>query len=89
MKSTEVLNAERRSEIAMAKLGVVEELRWAIATPLALLIYIRWDTIIGGLVSFAIAFYWVTRGYDKEYEAANDALEQLTGTGKHFVPPPT
>jgi hypothetical protein len=80
------LEAERRCDIATARLGVAEELRWAIAGPIAFLLYLKYDSWLLATGVGIITFFLVTRWYEKEYDAANDAYEQLTGTGKFYKP---
>ena len=79
--------AERRCEIAEAKLAVAEDLRFAISLLLGLVVYLKFDTFWGALIAFLLAVYWVPRPYNKECEAAHDELEKLTGTGKYYKPP--
>lgn len=78
--------AERRCDIATAKLGVAEELRWVIACPFAFLLYLKFDLWIPAAVVGVIIFFLVTHWYEREYDAANADYERLTGTGKYCKP---
>lgn len=80
------LEAERRCDIATAKLSVAEELRWAVAGPFAFLLYLKYDSWFWATAVGIIIFFLVTRWYEKEYDASNDAYERLTGTGKYYKP---
>lgn len=77
---------ELRCDIAGAKLGVAEELRWFVAGPFAFLFYLKYDSWIVAIVIGAVAFFLVTHWYEKEYDAANDAYERINGTGKYYKP---
>lgn len=83
-KSGAELAAERRCDIATAKLGVAEQFQFIVAVPTSLLLYLQYDSWIvaatGGIAIFFLVVHW----YTKEYEAANDAYEQLTCTGKYY-----
>jgi hypothetical protein len=76
--------AQQRCDIATAKLGVAEELRLWIAVPCALAVYLKYDSWFSALIVGVIAFFLVTHWYEKEYDAAHDAYEKLTGTGNYY-----
>ncbi|MEE9330821.1 MAG: hypothetical protein V3U89_01195 [Methylophilaceae bacterium] len=80
------LEAERRCDIAAAKLSVAEELRLAIAGPFAFILYLKYHSWVLATIVGIITFFIVTHWYEKEYDAANDAYERLTGTGKYYTP---
>jgi hypothetical protein len=80
------LEAERRCDVAAAKLSVAEELRWAVAGPSAFLLYLKYDSWLLAAGVGIVAFFLVTRWYEKEFDAANNAYEQLTGTGNFQKP---
>lgn len=80
------LEAERRRDIATAKLGVAEDLRWAIAGLFALLLYVKYDSWLLATVAGIVTFFLVTHWYENEYDAANDAYERSTSTGKYYKP---
>lgn len=80
------LKTERRCDIATTKLSVAENLRWVVAGPFAFLIYLKYESWILAAVVGVIIFVLVVHWYEKEYDAANDACEQLTRTGKYYKP---
>lgn len=73
-------------KIAAARLAVAEELRMPIAALASLLAYAYWGSwllsIFVGLAALVVVPYW----YGKQYDAAWDAYEKATGTGKYYVP---
>lgn len=77
--------AQKRCEIATAKLLVAENLRLLVAIPWAYAIYVEFESgiasIVIGIVTFSLVTYW----YEKEYDAANDEYDRLTGTGKYWT----
>ena len=77
---------ERACQIAGARLGVAEELRWPLAMSAAINAQVfsnSWLVAVG----IAIAVYILTaRWYDKDYESAWDQYEKATKTGKYYVP---
>jgi hypothetical protein len=79
--------AQKRCDIATAKLGVAEELRFAVAIPCAFAIYLKYDSWIVSIILGVMVFFLVTYWYEKEYDAVHDAYERLTGTGKHWKNP--
>jgi hypothetical protein len=79
--------AKKRCDIATAKLSVSEELRFAVAAPCALSAYLKFDSWIAAIIVGVVAFFLVTYWYEKEYDAAHDAYERLTGTGKYWKGP--
>lgn len=81
-----VKEAERRAEIASAKLGVAENYRFYVGFSAALIAQqVEGSWLIAAAV-FCVAFWFAAYSYDKEYETANDALERLTNTGKYYRP---
>ena len=81
-----IADAERRCAITTAKLSVAEELRFAVAVPSAFLVYVKFDTWLGALAAGIALFLLVPHWYAKEYDAAWDAYERVTGTGKYYKP---
>ena len=79
--------AQKRCDMATAKLGVAEELRFAVAAPFAVAVYLKYDSWIAAVIVGVVAFFLVTYWYEKEYDAAHDAYERLTGTGKYWKGP--
>lgn len=84
---TEIEELKVRTRIADAELRLVERLRWGIAVLSAMYleaaVYDSWTwPVIIGVVVFASANFFHRRRYD----AAWDAYEKATGTGK-FAPP--
>lgn len=86
MQSEKEIAAERLCEVTAARLGVAEDLRWYIAFLMAMVVHLKWDTFIGAGVAFVLTILVIPYWYDKEYEAARDAQERLTKTGKYFQP---
>jgi len=78
-----VRDAERRLEIATAKLGVAEEYRTVVGVAVGLLTHLIVGNWWIAAATFGVAFWFAASRHDKEYEAANDAFERLTGTGKY------
>jgi hypothetical protein len=76
---------EKRQDIALAKLGVAEELRWLAAVPFGLLLYVTYDSWLLAIAVSVVTYFLITYWYDKEYEAARDAYERATGTGKYYA----
>jgi hypothetical protein len=76
--------AQKRCDIATAKLGVAEELRHWIAVPCALVVYLKYDSWISAVAAGVAAFFLVTRWYEKEYDAARDAYDRLMGMGSYY-----
>lgn len=84
---TEIERLEVECRIAGAELGIIEELRWAIAGLATLLLeesyFHSWFfPITIGIAIFFVMPYW----HSKKYDAAWDAFERTTGTGKHYRP---
>ncbi len=78
-------DAERRLEIATAKLGVAEEYRFVVGAAAALLTHLIVANWWIAFAVFCVAFWFSAKSYDKEYEAANEAYERLSGTGKYYT----
>lgn len=81
-----IAEVERRCDITAAKLSVAEELRLAVAAPFAYLVYLKYDSWVMATLVGIIIFLLIARWYEREYDMANDAYEQLTGTGKYYKP---
>lgn len=88
MKTPDELAAERRCDIADAKLAVAEEMRGLIAILLAALVYVKFDTGFGAFVALFFPIFVIPYFYDKEHAAAHDALDRLTNTGNYDIPRP-
>ena len=77
--------AEHRVEIATAKLSVAANYRFVIGLLVGYFVWKYFD--INGYFAFvigAVAFYFSDYPFSKEYDAADDALERLTQTGKYY-----
>lgn len=87
VKAQAIVAAERRVDMATAKLSVAENYRLYVGLTVGLL---AWKLIdLNGWIAFAVAtlaFFFSDYPYSKEYDLANDALERLTSTGKYYVP---
>ncbi len=77
---------EVNCQLAMARLGVAEELRKVISVLAAWLAYVyseSWLAVVGVfLASELIVPYW----YSKQYDAAWDVYARATNTGKYNRP---
>lgn len=78
---------ERRAEIEMAKLGVAEDLGWAVATFAALAAYLRWESFWLAVAVIFGGYILVTHPYRRSETSASDAYERASGTGKYYRPP--
>jgi hypothetical protein len=75
---------ERLSEIADAKLGVAEDLRWIIAVLVAALVYERTDhSFIYAAVAFVAAFALTVYEFREAATKAEDAWLRATSLGKY------
>lgn len=77
--------AERRVEIATAKLAVAESYRFYVGIAVGLMAWKVFD--LNGWIAFAIAvaaFFYSDYSYSKEYDSADDELARLTRTGKYY-----
>ncbi|HEX5804114.1 MAG TPA: hypothetical protein VFY24_13895 [Azospira sp.] len=85
---TEIEQLKVRTQIADAELRLVERVRWGIAVLSAMYLEAAifhswtWPALAGAIVLFG-ANYW----HRKRYDAAWDAYEKATGTGKFAAPP--
>lgn len=79
--------AQKRCDIATAKLSVAEQLRLTAAAPWAFAVYLKYDSWIAAVIVGVVVFFLITYRYEKEYDAAHDAYEKLTGTGKYWTGP--
>lgn len=77
---------ELRYHIALARLGVAEELRWVIAALAGILGQLYWHTWPASLGIAIFAFFAVTYPFSKEYDRALDAYERAAGIGKYWQP---
>jgi len=82
-----VAELERRAEIEYEKLGVAEDLGWAIAAFAALAAYLKWPGWVLPIIIFIGTYYLVTYPYRRREEASTDAYQRASGTGKYFIPP--
>jgi len=80
------IELEINYKIAAAKLAVAEELRVPIAGLASLLTFAYWDSWLLSAAVCLASLLLVPRWYAKDYEAASDAYEKATGTGKYYVP---
>ena len=85
---TEIEELKVRTRIADAELVLIERIRWGMAALFAAFleaaIFHSWELPVGfGVAVVLFLPYW----HRKRYNAAWDAYEKATGTGK-FAPPP-
>lgn len=74
---------ERRSELADAKLGVAEDLAWAVAVLAAIATHLKWESWLF-TVPVAIAAYFIaTFSYRREASKAENEYFRSAGLGKH------
>lgn len=78
---------EKASEIADARLGVAEDFAWTVATLLALVVYLKWDSWIFAVGAWALGFFFSTYHLRKESHAAEEAHMKATKTGRHCEGP--
>lgn len=78
---------ERRADIELEKLGVAEDLGWAIAALAAAVTYFRWGGWMLPVLIFVGAYYLVTFSYRRREVAATNAYQRASRTGKYYVPP--
>ncbi|MEJ8840457.1 hypothetical protein [Ramlibacter sp. AN1133] len=76
---------QNQSELADARLGVAEELGWAVAFLAGLVVYLRWDTWLGGVAAAVVAYWLATFQYRRAAAKAEDAYFRQAGLGK-YVP---
>jgi hypothetical protein len=77
---------ETRCRIALARLGVAEDLRWIIAPLGAIAVQHYWHTWPVSVGVAIVAFFAVPYPFSKEHDRAEDAYERATGTGKYWRP---
>lgn len=83
MKTDAVIAAERACDIADARLGIVEDLRWSIAFLVSCCVYLLWHSWIAAILIYWVPFFLLPYQVAKESDAAHDRLERLEGTGKY------
>ena len=85
MESVEIIDLERKSEIADAELGVAEDIGWGTAGFAAMAAYLKWNswliTILVGVSVYLLAVF----SYYKKSNQANDAYQRATKTGKYYL----
>jgi len=77
----------KRAEIEMGKLGVAEDLGWGVAIFAAISAYLKWNNgwlAFGALIG---VYLLVTYPYRKREDAASDAYQRASETGKYYRPP--
>lgn len=78
---------ERRAEIELQKLGVAEDLGWAIAALAAVVAYLKWGGWLLPVCVLIGSYYLATLPYRRRESAAEDAYNKASGTGKYYVSP--
>jgi hypothetical protein len=85
MESIEIIDLERKSEIADAELAVAEDIGWAAAGFAAMTAYLKWNswivTILVGVIIYVLAVF----SYTRKCNQANDAYQRATKTGKYYL----
>jgi hypothetical protein len=77
------LELQHRSEVADARLGVAEDLGWAIAAFGGIAAYLKWDSWLLS-IAIAIAFYILAIfKYRKDAAKAEDAYYRVAKLGKY------
>jgi len=71
------------SELADARLGVAEELGWAVAFLAGLIVYLKWDTWMGGIAGGVAAYWLATFQYRRAAAKAEDAYFRQAGLGRY------
>ncbi len=81
--STNARELEHLSQVADAKLGVAEELGWAVAILAAAVVHLKWEswllTICSAIGSYVLAVY----RYRKRAADAEDNYFRAAGLGKY------
>ena len=75
---------EHRSALSDARLGVAEELGWAVALLSGAVIYLKWGTWMGAVVGAMAVYYVVTYKYRKDAKKAEDEYLRAAGLGKYL-----
>ena len=82
---TEIEKLEVAKDVAMAELGLIEELRSIVAVLGVIVVNDHlvhsWPIAIAlGAAAYMAIPYW----HGKKFDAASDAVEKATGTGKYY-----
>jgi len=83
---TESEELEKRAEIALAQLGVAEDLAWWIAVLAAIAVYLKWDNWVLAVLMVPAGYFAITHQYRTKEKAAEDAHHRAAGLGKHYRP---
>ncbi len=75
---------EVRCQVAMARLGVAEELRKIISVLAAWICFLYFGSWLASIALWFAVEMTVPYWYSKQYDAASDAYEKATGTGRYF-----
>ena len=78
---------EKQCDIASARMGMAEDLGWPIAILAGLIVQMRFDSWLFGIVVGVAVYVLVTHWYKKAYAAANDAYAKATNAGKYMKAP--
>ncbi|WP_137893079.1 hypothetical protein [Ramlibacter sp. 2FC] len=79
----DISELEKRSEIEFHKLGVAEELGWIIASLVAVIMYMKWESwwlTIGALLA---SYFFVTLPYRRNNDSAREAVLKASGANKY------
>lgn len=74
-------------DVATAKLGMIEELRWPFVVLLGVALHCMWGQLWLSILIPIVVFFVIVIPLDRDYEAAWDAYERETKTGKYWIPP--
>lgn len=86
MNTPTEMELEKRCEVTREKMGVAEDLGWPIAILAGLVVQIKWDSWLLGIVAGVVIYILVTHWYKKEYASASDVYQRATQTGKYYKP---
>lgn len=78
--------AEKNLDLAMARLGVAEDLSWWIGILTGYLIHLKWASLALSVAAGAVLWFLVRYPYNRNYEAASEAYERVTRTGRYYSP---
>ena len=76
---------QHESELADARLGVAEELGWAIAFLAGLVVYLKWDTWMGGIATGVGAYWLATFQYRRAAAKSEDEYFREAKLGKYVA----
>lgn len=77
---------ERAAAVATAKLSTAEAFSWPVGILTGVCTHLLMDGWALPVAAGGVIYYLLVRPYKRHYEAAHDALERATDTGKYYDP---